>query len=153
MADAPDSKSGPRKWVWVQVPPWPLCRTTCYGKSTAGLKVKGPVASAQWSVKTRYHFYRYCPLATSANNLFWYSAAPSRSPCTAPGRTCCTSAVRHLCRNGQRSSRRLLPAQRVVVGQRVFTEAQQAVSPHRQHEVARLDGDPWQGHHDRKRFH
>jgi hypothetical protein len=21
MADAPDSKSGPRKWVWVQVPP------------------------------------------------------------------------------------------------------------------------------------
>jgi hypothetical protein len=33
MADAPDSKSGPRKWVWVQVPPSALYRTRTYGKS------------------------------------------------------------------------------------------------------------------------
>src|ERR1700687_6128965 len=33
MADAPDSKSGPRKRVWVQVPPSALDRTRTYGDS------------------------------------------------------------------------------------------------------------------------
>src|SRR3954454_19975632 len=37
MADAPDSKSGPRKWVWVQGPPSALLESSiCQGDTAYG---------------------------------------------------------------------------------------------------------------------
>lgn len=61
MADAPDSKSGPRKRVWVQVPPsvfrWP--RPSGYSQSRPALPsdvslvVIGQVQAIGWSSKRR----------------------------------------------------------------------------------------------------